>query len=115
MSDDYEYYKALFQYIPTDNKGHYRTVHLKDSFGDLDVSDFVRQKWGQTYRDIDPVRFWGALAWYGFGEAVGMSSNDVNKHVLENMKIQCKDRIAKLEEELKAKRRELAQLEMESE
>lgn len=98
--DAYEYYKTLYRYIPTDDKGHYRTEALKGSIGSLNVGDFVSRKPGQTYRDVDSRKFWAALAWYDFGEAIGMSDENVIAFKRERQKIMCEEKIKRLESEL---------------
>lgn len=107
----YEYAKQLYRYIPTDDKGHYKTECLKGTFGSLNVSDFVTRKNGQTYRDIDTHKFLAALAWYNFGEAVGMSEEDIKAFKTERQKIMWKEKIEKLEKELSIARLELFILE----
>lgn len=109
--DAYEHYKTLYRYIPTDDKGHYKTEALKGSFGDLNISDFVVRKPGQTYSQIDPERFFAALSWYLFGEAVGMSKDDVERYNLEHRKNILKDKIKRLERELSSSRLDLFILE----
>lgn len=98
--ETFEHYKTLYRYIPTDDKGHYKTEALKGSYGDLNISDFVSLKPGLTYRDIDGRKFWAALAWYNFGEAVGMSEENVIAFKRERQKIMCEEKIERLESEL---------------
>ena len=100
----YEHSKQLFKYIPLDDKGHYKTELLYTSFGDLNVGDFVTRKLGQTYSDIDQNKFLAALAWYNFGEFVGMSKEDILEYKRERQKIMCKEKIAQLEKELSKER-----------
>ena len=100
VDDAYEHCKQLYKYVPLDNKGHYKTECLKGSFGDLNISDFVTRKYGQTYRDLDLRKFWAALAWYDFGEAVGMSKENVAAFKREHQKIVCEEKIKVLEDEL---------------
>lgn len=109
--DAYEHYKTLYRYIPTDDKGHYKTEALKGSIGSLNVGDFVSRKPGQTYRDIDGRKFWAALAWYDFGEAVGMSEENVIAFKRERQKIMCEKKIERLESELATQRLMLFALE----
>ena len=100
----YECSKQLFKYIPIDDKGHYKTELLYTSYGDLNVGDFVTRKIGQTYRDIDRRKFLAALAWYNFGEFVGMSKEDISEYKRERQKIMCEEKIAQLEKELSKER-----------
>lgn len=109
--DVYENAKQLYKYIPTDDKGHYKTECLKGTFGSLNISDFVTRKNGQTYRDIDTRKFLAALAWYNFGEAVGMSKEDIVAFKRERQKIMCEEKIKALEDELASERLKLFILE----
>lgn len=107
-NDEYgEYSKTLYRFIPTDNKGHYKTEAIKGSIGELNISDFVIRKPGQTYSQIDPERFLAALSWNLFGEAVGMDEKDVEKYILEHRKNKIKDKIKRLTHELASARLEL--------
>ena len=109
--ETFEHYKTLYKYIPTDDKGHYKTEALKSSYGDLNISDFVSLKPGQTYRDIDGRKFCAALAWYNFGEAVGMSDDNIKAFKCERQKIMCEEKIEKLEKELASQKLRLFILE----
>lgn len=100
----YESSKQLFRYIPFDNKGHYKTELLYTSSGSLNIYDFVTRKHGQTYKDIDLNKFCAALAWYNFGEFVGMNKEDITKHKTEHRIIICREKIDKLEKELASQR-----------
>ena len=111
-NDEYgEYSKTLYRFIPTDNKGHYKTEAIKGSIGKLNISDFVIRKPGQTYSQIDPERFLAALSWNLFGEAVGMDEKDVEKYILEHRKNILKDKIKKLTHELSCVKLDLFKLE----
>ena len=111
IDEIYEHGKMLWKYIPLDNKGHYKTECLKHSCGDLNISDFVTKKYGQTYRDINLRKFWAALAWDNFGEAVGMSTENINAFKRERQKIMCEEKIAELEKELASEKLRLYILE----
>ena len=97
---------ALWKYDPTDNKGHYKVECLESAYGNLRISDFVPIKRGQTYRGIDSYKFLMALAYKGFGKAVGMCEEDIDKLKyeariiwLENKIVELYENIARLEEE----------------
>lgn len=109
--ETYEHFKTLYKYIPTDNKGHYKTEVLKHSAGNLNTNDFVTYKRGRTYKDADLRKFWSALAWYNFGEIVGMSAENISAFKRERQKIMCEEKIEKLEKELASERLRLFILE----
>ena len=111
VDEPYDNYTKLYQYIPIDDKGHYKTECLAHYYGGLNVSDYITRKNGQTYRDIDKTKFWAALAWHNFGEAVGMNAEDIKIFKREKQKIECKNRIAALEQSLTKERLHLFILE----
>lgn len=110
VDDLFESGKQLFEYIPVDNKGHYKTECLAGSYGDLNVSDFVTMKRGQTYKQIDLCKFWAALAWFGFGEAVGMSKDNIEWFKRQHRIIVQEEKVKKAEEQLETERLKLSVL-----
>ena len=56
------------------------------------------------FKDIDLNKFCAALAWYNFGEFVGMNKEDITKHKTEHRIIICREKIGKLEKELASQR-----------
>ena len=104
VDEPYDNYTKLYQYIPTDNKGHYKTECLAYYFGSLNVSDYITRKNGQTYRDIDKTKFCAALAWHNFGEALGMNIDDIKTFKREHQIIKCKQKISDLEKALAKER-----------
>lgn len=110
VDDLFESGKHLFEYIPVDNKGHYKTEWLARSYGDLNVSDFVTMKRGQTYKQMDLCKFWAALAWFGFGEAVGMSKDNIEWFKRQHRIIVQEEKVKKAEEQLAFERLKLSVL-----
>lgn len=110
VDDLFESGKQLFEYIPVGNKGHYKTECLAGSYGDLNVSDFVIMKRGQTYKQIDLCKFWAALAWFGFGEVVGMSSDNIEWFKRQHRIIVQEEKVKKAEDQLALERLKLSVL-----
>lgn len=97
--------KQLWKYIPLDNNGHYKTEYLEGSYGDLNVRDFVPDRHpGQTYSQIDTEKFCAALAWYNFGEILGMSENEIKEYKTKRQIIMCEEKIKDLEQKLGSER-----------
>lgn len=111
IDDAYEDGTELYQYIPTDHKGHYITKKLKASWTSFNLNDYITLKRGQTYRDIDKVKFWSQLAWVDFGETVGMGKDAIKYFKVERQKIKCKEKIDRLEKELSSEKTALIYLE----
>ena len=92
--------KQLWRYIPIDNNGRYKAEFIKGSYGDLRISDFITQHPGQTYQQIDRRKFLAAIAWYNFGECIGMNQAEIKHYKNEWQIIKCEEEISDLKRKL---------------
>lgn len=100
VDDCQEYAKTIWQYIPTDKKGHYKTKSLKTTSGSLNIYNYVGSRHGLTYTHINKPKFFAQLVKDGFGDIIGMDQETIWFFEKERKIIACKEKIQKLEKEL---------------
>lgn len=112
---------ALYKYIPTDDKGHYRPKWLKSCYGISSLSDYFSEPFscnkGGIYRDIKDhsETFLSRMAINGFGEYIGLNEFECKKYILKNKIQKIEYRIAKLEKETDSIRSDIEEIERELE
>lgn len=73
MDETYEHFHSLYRYIPTDDKGHYKTEFLASINKPLKHIDYFGEyiPKSRAYKDYPYNIFWMELALNGFAEYVG--------------------------------------------
>lgn len=113
--DDSDYTYSLFEYYKEDNYGHYKTKRLATKVGDFDLSKYMMQKPGRTYKEAseyDKEKILSELANDGFGIYIKMETEQIDYYKYEYKKMMCMERLKKLREETRKVETELQNLEL---